>query len=227
MALITTLISAPDAVEQVRDKIGEILLTECAGQMALAAAAGSDPDLWRLRVFTERSLAFEHFWDSPDKWEGEGTQCPIVNLWFDSDQFDKSRSNVVERQATTAKYNLDCYGYAKSEAAVAGHVPGDQKAALEAQRCMRLVRNILMAGHYTYLGLRGTVGQRWITGRQTFMPPAERVPTAQHVVGARIVLEVQFNEFSPQVEGVTITAIEVRVSRNSEGELYLADTISL
>jgi hypothetical protein len=49
----------------------------------------------------------------------------------------------------------------------------------------------------------------------------------QGIVGARMVLEVQFSETSPQVEGVTISAIEVRVNRNEEGELYVANTISL
>ena len=221
---ITTLISTPDTVELVRDQIGAILLSESEAQMALARAVDLDPDLWRLRVFLERSLPFEQFWDAPDKVELEGTQAPIVNVWFDSDTFDLSRSNIVERQGTTAKFNIDCYGYGKDEAAQSGHVPGDLTAAFEAQRCMRLVRNILMAAHYTWLGMRGTVWRRWISGRTMFKPQADEQRHAQHVIGARLVLEVQFSEFSPQVESVPLEMLSIAVKRTEAGELYLTHT---
>jgi hypothetical protein len=40
-------------------------------------------------------------------------------------------------------------------------------------------------------------------------------------VGARVALEVQFNEFSPQVQGETLELVSVQVKRTDTGELLV------
>jgi hypothetical protein len=62
---------------------------------------------------------------------------------------------------------------------------------------VRLARNIIMAGAYTYLGLRGLVWKRFPQSISMFQPQIEN-RAVQRVVGARLALQVHFNEFSPQ-----------------------------
>lgn len=221
-ALITELIDKVDRSEQIRDEIAAILLLESENQQALAAAAipAKNPALWDLRVFLERSNPWEMFKAAPDQIDG----TPIVNVSLESINYDAHSSNTVERQMATGLYHIDCYGYGISTANsddYGGHQPGDEKAALEAQRAIRLVRNILMAGAYTYLGpaFRNIVGRRWPQQIQMFQPTLDG-KAHPHVVAARLALAVNFNELSPQVAGQTIELISATVKRRETGEIY-------
>ncbi len=191
---IGTLIDKQDVFEIVRDKIASILAAESVSQQALAVAATKDPDLWKLRVYIERSNPVEQFRDDPTD------TSPIVNVWYENGDFPKSRGNVVSRQETTATYNIDCLGYgASADVPAGGHTPGDELAATEAHRAVRLVRNILMAGHYTYLDLKTVVSGRWIRTVSAFQPQIDG-RSVEQCLGCRIALDVSFNEYSPQVE---------------------------
>jgi len=209
MSQITTLIDKQDNVELIRDEIASILAVEQQNQQALATADGQDPDLWKLRVYRERSNPWAEFQPAPESPVDDVS--PIVNVWFDTESFDESRSNTVRNQHATATYNIDCYGYAKSESDPGGgHKPGDREAALVSQRAARLCRNILMAGHYTYLGMRGVVWKRFPRSIETFQVPIDN-RNAIKVVDTRLALLVQFSEFSPQVEPVELELLSVTV----------------
>lgn len=213
---IDALIDKQDNFEVVRDKIGAILVTEVISQMALAVDDGKDPDLWKLRIFLERSNPWEQFLNTPvtDK-------SPIVNIWYDNSNFPENAGSTVDRQKTVGIFNIDCYGYGESkDDGASGHKPGDKEAALEVQRALRLVRNILMAGTYTYLDLRGLVWQRWIQSVTAFQPQQDGT-NVQQVVGARIAFRVTFNEFSPQVPFVTLESVTLDVFRAENGELLV------
>ncbi|MCP4710735.1 MAG: hypothetical protein GY869_19085, partial [Planctomycetes bacterium] len=190
---ISELIDKQDNFEIVRDKIAEILVAAVARQMALAVLAGKDPDLWKLRIFLERSNPFEQFLNC------DGADLsPLVNIWVDNSQFDPKASNVMERQKSETIYNLDCYGIGVSaDDVTGGHVPGDEKASFEVQRAVRLVRNIIMSAENTYLQSRRTVWGRWPRSIEFFQPQIDN-HTVEQVKGARISLKVDFNEFSPQ-----------------------------
>ena len=74
-----------------------------------------------------------------------------------------------------------------------GHEAGDASSALEAQRAVRLVRNILMAADNTYLGFdrrNGFLWKRWIGNIQFFQPDIDG-RYVQNVTGARIALNVR------------------------------------
>ena len=218
--LIDRLITGEDSSEIVRDQIAAILLAESASQQALALAAGPpvDPDDYVLRVFVERTNPWAEWIDSPE--EDPSRKFPIVNVWVDSINYDMASSNVVERQKATVVYNVDVYGYGLSEDdPTGGHVAGDELAAFEAQRAARLVRRILMAATYTYLGLRGTVWRRWPTSMSFFQPQIDARPVA-HVQAARIAFQVEMNEFSPQVHGEPLEALVATVKRSPTGEIY-------
>lgn len=214
---IDALITGRDTSEVVRDQIAAILLREVQNQRALALVAEppEDPDEWMLRIFLERSNPWEEWLeDSPED------TFPIVNVWLDNVSYDPSGSNIVERQKATGVFNIDCYGYGvASDVIGGGHAPGDQGAAIECQRALRLCRRILMAGTYTYLGLQGYVWRRF-TQSATFFQPQIDGRAVQQIQGARLALAVDFNEFSPQVHGPGLEALVAQVERRETGELY-------
>lgn len=224
--LITTLISAPDNSEVIRDLIAQILLTESAEQQVLAAAADppKDPSLWKLRVFTEASNPFEEWTSFDEPGDSPAFVEPIINICLDAINYEPRTSNVVSRQKAVATYNLDCYGYGVSTETDEGHDPGDVRASFEAQRAVRLVRNILMAGHYTYLGLpRGAsqfVWKRWLQNVTLFKPALDQRPV-QRVMAARMQFQVEMNETAPQAEGEELEVVNLNVKRKETGEVYL------
>lgn len=212
---IAALIDKQDNVEIIRDQIAAIFVTEVASQMALAPGAGKDPDDFKLRIFTERSNPWEQFLNE------QTDTSPLVNVWVENISYDPKASNILERQKAEAVYNIDCYGFGKSrDDGGSGHIPGDREAAFEAQRALRLVRNILMAAEYTYLSLRSLVWQRWPQSVTIFQPQID-ARQAQQVVGARLALRVTFNEFSPQVPAETLELVSVDVIRAEDGEIVL------
>lgn len=213
--MISELIDKQDSFEIIRDEIAAILATEIANQQALADTAGKDPDEWRLRVYTERSNPWEQF-QGPDS-----DTSPLVNVWYDNSNFDAGASNIMERQKTEAVFNIDCYGYGLSEdVAGGGHKAGDEEAAFAVQRALRLVRNILMAAEYTYLGLRGLVWQRWPQSVTIYQPQIDS-RTVQQIVAARLAFRVTFSEFSPQVQPVTLERVATDVLRTEDGEIVV------
>ncbi len=220
--MIPGLIDKQDSFEIIRSQIGAILATETASQQNLAVIAGEDPDKWKLRIYEERSNPWEQFLLPLD----EVDPSPIVNVWYQNSTFNLSASNVMERQQAEGIFNIDCYGYAvSSDDPSGGHNPGDRESAFEVQRAVRLVRNILMAADYTYLGLRGLIGLRWPENISIFQP--QKITDTGHqinveqVVGARIELRVTFNEFSPQAEPETLELASIDVIRAEDGELLV------
>ena len=145
--MISELIDKQDSFEIVRDQIAAILKLESANQQVLADTAGKNPADWDMRVFVERSNPWEQFLDEESK-----DRSPLINVWFDTSTFPQGRGNTVERQNSESIFNIDCYGYGRStDNPEGGHEPGDLLAALEAQKAVRLARNIIMAAEYTYL----------------------------------------------------------------------------
>ena len=209
------LINKQDNFEVIRDQIASILVLETANQMQLATDAGLDPQDWKLRVFTERSNPWEQWLN------GHADQSPIINVWYDNSSFDKKSSNISERQTSNSTFNIDCYGHGLSaNNPSGGHHAGDALAGIAAGKAARLVRNILMASENTYLQLRGLVGQRWPQSIATFQPQIDG-QQVQHVMAARIALQVKFNEFSPQYEAETLSYLSIDVKRVEDGEIVL------
>lgn len=213
--MIESLIDKQDSFEIVRDQLAFILASEVARQMQLATGAGQDPQLWRLRVFLERSNPWEEWLHTQDD------RSPIVNIWFNNASYDGRAGNVVERQKTDAVFNIDCYGCGLStDDDSGGHNPGDRDAALVVHRALRLVRNIVMAADYTYLGLRGLVWGRWPQSVTTYQPEING-RTVQHIVGARLALQVVFNEFSPQAAGQNLEIVSIDGLRQPNGQIIV------
>ncbi len=215
--MIDTLIDKQDTTYLVRDAIAQILADETASQQALATAAAKDPNLWKFRVYRERSNPWES-WLNPTENQYTDDTSPIVNVWFDNDDFEPASSNIVERQKASGTFNIDCYAYAISEATDEGHTPGDAAAAHAVQSTMTLVRNILLADVYTYLGFRGTVWKRWPQSITAFQPQLDG-QTVQKVLGMRLAFNVDFNEFSPQATPDTLETLAVDIKQAADGQV--------
>lgn len=217
--MIASLIDKQDTCEIVRDKIAEILATEAASQLALAAGE-PDPSLWKLRIYSERSAPWEQFQENDPT-----DRSPLINVWYDSTSFDGGASNTMERQTAEGIFNIDCYGFGVAADAAVGHSPGDRAAAFEVQRAVRLVRNILMSAEYHQLQMQGTVAGRWPTSIQSLQGELND-RAVQNVMGARLSLRVRFNEFAPQVVGDVLEQVSVTVRRKEDGEIViLADYV--
>jgi hypothetical protein len=213
--MIESLIDKQDNFEIIRDQIAAILVTEVVNQKALAIATGKDADLWDFKTYTERSNPWESYLNDIAE------LTPIVNVWYDNSNFKEASSNILERQNSEAIFNIDCYAVANSsDNEAGGHNPGDQEAAFAVQRVIRLVRNILMAAEYTYLGLRGLVWQRWPQTVTMFQPQQDRA-NVRPIIAARIALKVSFNEFSPQISGNMLELVSSKVKRTEDGEVVI------
>lgn len=213
--MILDLIDKQDTFEIVRDQIAAILATESANQVILAAGE-PDPSDWAFDVFTERSNPFDRFLEA----EKAVDKTPIVHVWYETSTFDRGASDVVKTQKADGSFNIDIYGYGETHFTDTTQTPGDKEAILETQRVVRLIRNILMAAEYTYLGLRGVVWGKWINSVQMFQPEIDG-QTVQKISGARIRLDVQFSETSPQIAGVDLDLISACVKRTEDGMIIV------
>ena len=211
---IIPLVTDMDGFEIVRDRIAEILALETASQQALAAAAGYDPNDWKFLVYAERIDPWERYRDGADK-------TPIVNVWYDSDVFDKSTSNNTTRQTTTSQFNIDCYAWAPSRQTVDGHAPGDESAAMLAHKIGRFVRKFLMHPKYRRLGFTNAgdpVWYRWVSNRTAFQPQSGN-PAVQNVMGLRVALEVRHNETVELEEPETLELINIKFYHEPDGQV--------
>lgn len=209
MPEITELLTGPDNVEVIRDQVAAILRLELTNQVALAEADSLDPTPWQIDVYTERAGAFEQGLNDPSK------KRPLVNVWLDRESWDRSASNVMQRQRSNAVINVDAIGYGTRKPGEAG----DFEAATRCQQVLGLCRKILMADVYTYLGLRGIIASRWPQSRTYYQPTIDQAPV-QNVYGGRLTMAVDFNEFSPQTTPHNLEILALQLLRAETGEVY-------
>jgi hypothetical protein len=195
-AIISTFLSTPDNVELIRDQIGAIIALESANQYALAIKAEvDDADDYDIGVYIENARP----WDLSG--EKKDSPFPLVNVMLEK-VINESGSSAVSSQKYTATFDLDCYGCGN----LAGGETDDQQAARKAWKVARIVRNIVMAGEYTYLGLQKIKDVQCVSSRKiTKMSSGisgNMAESAQAVIVCRIELAVTYYESSPQATGV-------------------------
>lgn len=209
MTYALPLIDKQDGFELVRDAVAAILAAECSAQQALATAAAKDPNLWAFNVYTERSAPWEILQSMSD--------TPVVNVWYDGTQFDKSKSTrSLHHQAEPTRINVDCYASAVSAESGAGHTSGDENAARAVQRVFRLVRNILMSDKYDQLALPTVVGMRWPGSVISFQPGSQDRPVTS-VSAIRLVLDVSHTETTELPDGETLELINIKFYHEPDG----------
>lgn len=229
MAKITELIDKRDNFELIRDEIAAILVVEIVNQKALAVTAGKDPALWDFKTLIERSNPWELLEDSDGKITGE---VPLVNVYFQSASDKPSSSNLINNQQFTGQFIIDCLASKVSTEDGQGVKQfGDELAAIDVQRVIKLCRNILMSNIYTYIftsidsatGLpianKSIVQKRNISEIQMFQPDLNDRPM-ENVVAARLTMSVDYQEFSPQSAQIELETIESQCTRDTDGFIY-------
>jgi hypothetical protein len=212
--MIDTLIDKTDGFELINNQIAQILADEVANQQILAGNAGKDPSLWKIRVFSDQF----HNWEQYQTPELMSDKSPIVNVWFDSSSSKKSASNRMERQVTTGRYNLDLIAWGGATQ----NNTSDYVASKNLKRAIRLIRNIIMAGEYTYLLDKATprelVSGRWLEGINFYQPDQDQT-NVQMVIGGRLSLSVDFVEYSPQYTPSSLEDLYIDINRAEDGEV--------
>jgi len=113
--------------------------------MNLATIDAQDPSQWNLKVFLERFNPIEDWLNVDFESADPNDFVPRVNIIFEKSIVDRGASDVVKIQKFTGIFNIDVYAMGVARNEDSGHTPGDMDSALQAQRALRLVRNILMA----------------------------------------------------------------------------------
>lgn len=206
-----------DSFEIVRDQIADILFLELENQKEIAGRAQIDPARFDYRVYKERSNPW-------DLYDAEGENKPIINIWYSNSDFDYASSGSIDKQKTTAIFNIDCIATATSQETAEGQTLGDEMASIEVQRVAKIIRNILMSDTNAYLQLRGLVWSRRILSLNVFQPSAEN-GMMQNVCAARLVLQATFSEFSPQYEPQELEILNVTV-HNCDGQILFNKEIA-
>lgn len=213
--MITQLINKKDSFQIVGERIAEILKAELTSQLTLAQSSAdiTDTTPWDLRVFRERTAP----WDEWNK-GSNSDERPIVSVWFDRASIETNSGGTVARQMYEGLFNIDIVALGAASDTPEGHRPGDLDSALKAHDGAKLMRNILMASEYNVLSLRGVVGQRLVNSITSFKPTQEG-GNALRVHGMRLVLQVRFNEFSPQYEACPLEGLAIELHESESGEL--------
>lgn len=192
-AQIQELLSTPDNIEKIRDRIAAILKLELTSQYERAMDTHiEDADDYRILVFLEADRP----WQST-----EGGAFPLVNVQLlDYKPLEASRGCSVGRKNYTAQFAIDCYARGRPDNP---DYFDDADASLKAWKVGRVVRSILMAGQYTYLGMRDVVSRRAITKGETGRPSdATMDDSAVAVIVCRLLFSVDYYEDSPQAAPV-------------------------
>lgn len=223
---LTTLIDKTDNVEIIRDQIGVILVEEIANQQVLAVVASQDPSLYNLKVYIERHNPIEDWLNLNPESTNLNDFVPRVNISFDQSSVQKNASDTVKTQRFVGTFNIDVYGLGIAQDTVEGHDPADKKSVLEAQRALRLVRNILMASTNAQLQLPTIVGDRMSTSL-IIKPLKPDMSGVQQITAGRLTLDVGYRETSPQFVGGIVEEIFVDVHYAEDGSLLAAIELDL
>ncbi len=211
------LLTAPDTVEVVRDQIYEII-RDNALEQETTLGGGAD---YRMRVFRERTRPFDLFANDTQRLADDS---PVVNVWFETENFPLNLGDRVEKQIAAGVFNVDVYAVATTKPDATNPTTedraGDEESMFRALRAARYVRQFLMAAMNTNLQIPGTIYDRWV-GAIDKLPPELLGDSALDVVGVRVTVEVNYQETGIQTAGTPITRITVDANRlGDDVDLY-------
>lgn len=218
-AVIDELLDSQDGFEIARDAVAAILAEEIANQQALAANASADVSLYQLDVYAERVAPLENWRDDP-------TAAPVVSVWIPR-YVPRSGGSTVDDERGEATLYLDVFAAGQDADSMSGHTAGDYQARVNLHRVIRLIRQILMSGQYTYLGSPRKAAQ-WCYGREIkdveIHEPRRLENTAQWVATARISFSVDLKMSQPQWPGEVAEGQDVIFKRDSDGKVLAKAT---
>jgi hypothetical protein len=215
---ITVLLNTPDNIEKIRDNITAILKLECLSQYEKAVNQNvSDAQDYNINIYLER----ERPWQLTEDGEGN-SPFPLVNVRLLGYRREGEPGDTVNRKKYIGEFAIDCY--AKGQPDNPDYFD-DTDAALRACKLGRIIRNILMSGYYTYMGMRDIVRRREITEAAIGSPTnisGNIDDSAISVTIFRILMSVYFFEDSPQSQGVEFQGISFKAS-SPDGKVNLVN----
>jgi hypothetical protein len=205
-ASIATLLTESDNIEKIRDRIALILKLEFLNQYQKAKEQNfENADDYNIGVYLER----ERPWQLTENSEGK-TPFPLVNIKLAGYRKENEPGSAVNNQKYIGDFIIDCYAQGSPDNP---DYFDDTDATLRAWRLGRKVRQVLMSGFYTYLGMRKIVRRREITEAGTGTPTDKTGnidDSAVSVTICRILFSVYFYEESPQAAGVEFEGISFK-----------------
>lgn len=202
--MINKLLKDQDNIEKIRDQIGFILAAEIENQKKLILKYKPDSD----EEFDPNDFDIGIYVENKRPWDIEN--LPIINILIHGTKppTDNTRpGSTTGKQNYTAIFQLDCY--AKGRHAEGGD--DDRDANYRAWIIGRIARSIIMSAENAYLGLRGIVGKRMVTNRNTIdikdLPAA-----AKDIALCRLIVEVETFEESPQGEFESFEGMNFKIS---------------
>lgn len=201
--MIEEFFNEPDNVEIIRDQIGAILALELDNQYKMAKerndAAARD---YKVGVYIEN--------DDPLQYLNEGANpFPLVNISLDS-ATPEGGSSRINRRNMEAEFSLNVYAVGNCDSGE----DAQTRASLKAWKTARLVRNILNAERYAYLGMRGIVGSRELESFRSGMPANTKSAIRVRIV--QITLKVTYAEGVSVADGEELAVMQVEV-KNENG----------
>jgi len=212
------LIDKKDNFELIRDEITAILAYETANQQQKATDAGKDAQLWAFEVYQERSAPWSLFSEQETE-----IRNSVVNVSFAEAIMEKSAADKSFSQQLTATFLIDIFSAARTQISNDSQNIADRQATLTCQRIVRLVRNILygvpadtsqLGQDYTYLNLRGVVGNRRITKIEQ-LESAYKQQNLQ-IAAARIFFDVFYQETTEENADTELELLQLVTKINDE-----------
>jgi hypothetical protein len=215
--MIKELLTDKDNSEKIRDAIAVILASELKKQSELAQEKQiDDKEDFNIKTYIEHGRPWFLY-------SNGNYSFPIVNVCLQETAPDTAPGSTANNVKYIGQYFIDCYGCGNSRNEGENEdMPDDYLSAMRAWKTARIVRNILMSGFYTYLGMRDIVRKREVK-KMTTIIPKNLADSAISITAARIVFEVSFFEKSPEATPVVLDEISF-VSRN-DGEVTLIDSL--
>lgn len=207
ITLINTPISEQTTAETIRDRIAEILKLNLVEQKELA-----DPEnkkLFKVPVFVEAARPWEQLREANDS--------ALINVSFNNDTIEASRSSSISTRAYRGTFYIDCIASAKGRS----QERGDQRASFSVQRLAGIVTAIMASPLYTYLEMRGVVHNRTIQSRD-MLTPSEKT-AVENIAACRVTIETLYNEYGAAQEKETIETISVTILSETGEVLTVAE----
>ena len=213
---ITTLFNMQDNAEKIRDRIAAILKIELDNQKTMAEnnPCTENKKDFDIKVYLENSRPWELTSDSADN-----NPFPLINIGLHETREDANPGSTVCNVKYTGTYYIDCCACGNFYENQDNYIPDDSLSTFKAWQLARMVRGILMSGHYAYLGMQKVVRRRRITKISTLAPGGLQ-DAAISITICRIFLDVDFHETSPEAQGVNFDEMTFTTTSH-DGEVSL------
>lgn len=210
------LISSPDIAEILELRFFEMLTAEITNQKALAVDAGKDPLLWDIDIFLERGYSF-------DIQEYRQPICVLTRI-HSNEITGSSMARGIKKYLTAFSFVITAFGQSSSDGV--GQLVGDKQAALNCQRSVRIIRNIIEAPSNSLGGYIDDEKKlcvenqtlRTINFGQLNSNENSTVPSW----GAEILVEIMHHETVPQYNYTILNEIDLKIF-NKEDSVLLTE----